>query len=311
MFREKHGEDCNQFMDSSLMDAVTIARIEQKPILVYMSSPLHENEEAFQKVLSSPSVVEYLKKDCVCWGCDVTSKYGYSLFLEMNFPILELPTVIMLMKKDETSPLTLLGVIRYSNGMNADQFLTSLNTVISGALAEIQEEELARQRIEENRRLAEQQQREYEAALEADRQMMESATAEETEESIVSPIDSTRSERMEVIREHIPIEPTEGELVRLRVVYPDGTKLQRNFLLSDDVGFLLDLVELDMYDNHMENELSELYMTMPRITVNENSRGKSFEDMNIKGNCVLRVRTRFVVSLNKFLLEYLVFRLPQ
>ena len=61
----------------------------------------------------------------------------------------------------------------------------------------------------------------------------------------------------------------EGELVRLRVVYPDGTKLQRNFLLSDDVGFLLDLVELDMYDNHMENELSELYMTMPRITVNE------------------------------------------
>lgn len=39
---------------------------------------------------------------------------------------------------------------------------------------------------------------------------MESATAEETEESIVSPIDSTRSERMEVIREHIPIEPTEG-----------------------------------------------------------------------------------------------------
>ncbi len=31
------------------------------------------------RVLSSPSVVEYLKKDCVCWGCDVTSKYGYSL----------------------------------------------------------------------------------------------------------------------------------------------------------------------------------------------------------------------------------------
>ena len=40
---------------------------------------------------------------------------------------------------------------------------------------------------------------------------MESATAgEETEESTVSPIDSTRSERMEMIREHIPIEPTKG-----------------------------------------------------------------------------------------------------
>lgn len=40
---------------------------------------------------------------------------------------------------------------------------------------------------------------------------MESATAEEeTEESAVSPLDTKRSERMEMIREHIPLEPTEG-----------------------------------------------------------------------------------------------------
>lgn len=40
---------------------------------------------------------------------------------------------------------------------------------------------------------------------------MESATtAEDTEEPTVSPLDSARSERMEMIREQVPVEPTEG-----------------------------------------------------------------------------------------------------
>ena len=48
---------------------------------------------------------------------------------------------------------------------------------------------------------------------------------------------------MEVIRAGIPAEPRGGEMLRIRVVYPDGTKLQRNFLPSDKVALLLNLVE--------------------------------------------------------------------
>ena len=62
---------------------------------------------------------------------------------------------------------------------------------------------------------------------------------------------------------------TLGDLVRVRVVYPNGTKIQRNFLSSDKLGLLLDLVVLDMYDNKMEQKLDELCLTVPRVNVNE------------------------------------------
>ena len=88
---------------------------------------------------------------------------------------------------------------------------------------------------------------------------------------------------MENIRQAIPTEPTTGmlndgkldiliilgDLIRVRVVYPNGTKIQRNFLLSDKLGLLLDLVTLDMYDNKMEQKLDELCLTVPRVNVNE------------------------------------------
>ena len=60
-----------------------------------------------------------------------------------------------------------------------------------------------------------------------------------------------------------------GDIVRLRVVYPDGTKLQRNFLETDDLSLLLDLVELDMYDNGMDEKPFELCMSIPRLVLNE------------------------------------------
>ena len=89
--------------------------------------------------------------------------------------------------------------------------------------------------------------------------------------------------KMETLRQVIPAEPTTGrsndkkwnvltilgDLVRVRVVYPNGTKIQRNFLSSDKLGLLLDLVALDMYDNKIEQKLDELCLTVPRVNVNE------------------------------------------
>ena len=58
-------------------------------------------------------------------------------------------------------------------------------------------------------------------------------------------------ERMETIRATIPVEPKSGDIVRIRVIYPSGTKLQRNFLSHDSVSLLYQLVELDMFDHGM------------------------------------------------------------
>ena len=73
-----------------------------------------------------------------------------------------------------------------------------------------------------------------------------------------------KAAKMEEIRRGIPMEPTEGEIVRLRIVYPDGTKLQRSFLASDRFGFVLDLIDLDIFDHNLGFPEFRLCMTMPR-----------------------------------------------
>lgn len=78
-----------------------------------------------------------------------------------------------------------------------------------------------------------------------------------------------KAERMEVIRAGIPAEPRGGEMLRIRVVYPDGTKLQRNFLPSDKVALLLNLVELDMFDHQMDIDAFELYVAIPKLCLND------------------------------------------
>ena len=53
-------------------------------------------------------------------------------------------------------------------------------------------------------------------------------------------------------------------MIRIRVVYPDGTKLQRNFLPSDPISLLYELVELDIYDHSMAIDDFQLVTTVSK-----------------------------------------------
>ena len=113
------------------------------------------------------------------------------------------------------------------------------------------------------------------------RESAASESVEETEEDTLpaQASDEASHEEMEILRSRIPAEPIEGgkarnesssgDIVRVRIVYPDGMKLQRNFLRSDDVGLLLDLVALDIFDHQLSYKLSELCMTIPKVSIDE------------------------------------------
>lgn len=74
----------------------TVAALEKKPLLVYLACSLHENYDHYNKwlicfvmssrLLAAPRVVETFQENYVCWGCDVSSRYGYSLAL-IPFPL--------------------------------------------------------------------------------------------------------------------------------------------------------------------------------------------------------------------------------
>lgn len=121
------------------------------------------------------------------------------------------------------------------------------------------------------------------------RESAASESVEETEEDTLpaQASDEASQEEMEILRSRIPAEPIEGgkarnesssgDIVRVRIVYPDGTKLQRNFLRSDDVGLLLDLVALDIFDHQLSYKLNELCMTIPKVSIDEVGDGSVVE----------------------------------
>ena len=94
-------------------------------------------------------------------------------------------------------------------------------------------------------------------------------------------------ERMEAIRARIPEEPksvddegrshVDGEIVRIRVIYPNGTKLQRNFLSRDLVSLLYQLVELDIIDHGMNIPSFQLCATASKDCIESVGIGGEFE----------------------------------
>ena len=60
-----------------------------------------------------------------------------------------------------------------------------------------------------------------------------------------------------------------GNIVRVRIVYPDGTRIQRNFFETDAIGLIFDLVELDAYDNNMELEPFQLVLSSPKCVFDQ------------------------------------------
>lgn len=105
---------------------------------------------------------------------------------------------------------------------------------------------------------------------------IEEPITEPITEPIMEPLpeDNDKASRMEVIRSNIPVEPKSqtsshnssigGDIVRIRVIYPNGTKLQRNFLPSDPVSLLYKLVELDIFENSMGIDSFQLCATMSK-----------------------------------------------
>lgn len=105
-FRDVYGDSCSQFLDSSLLDAVMFVSLfsYRLPFHLWkrnhwyciwhhhiMRIIIHLHRLSFlffltSRLLADRVVVEYLKENSVCWGCDVTSKYGYSLVLVHDVP---------------------------------------------------------------------------------------------------------------------------------------------------------------------------------------------------------------------------------
>ena len=155
------------------------------------------------RLLSNPIVVEHMKSRFVSWGCDVLSPHGYTFVLTPLIVIMTISSTnsvspsqnslfsSSLSKKTRTVPPRSLASsntkVFESNSIHPRQPHSPISRGTSRchrfpcprrSSSErprgtcIQFDRLKRQRQEEERRLMEEQRREYEAAVEADRRMV-------------------------------------------------------------------------------------------------------------------------------------------
>lgn len=137
------------------------------------------------------------------------------------------------------------------------------------AATELMEEEIPEDDInyEHDRRLVEEQQKEYERAMEESKIVAERREKEQE-------VERKRSEELELLKEErkvrkmsIPEEPHEGDLVRLNFRCPDGSTLLRNFPKHEQLELVYHWVEtndeIEFEDDARHFELLAGYPPQP------------------------------------------------
>jgi FAS-associated factor 2 len=69
-FERQHGRALVPFFNGSYKNAAAEGRINQKLLLIYIHSPLHEDADKFsEQTLCAATVLETINDHFVLWGC--------------------------------------------------------------------------------------------------------------------------------------------------------------------------------------------------------------------------------------------------
>jgi len=210
----------------------------QKLLCAYFAVPAVDGAEPTRPCLCEPSVRELLSECCVVWVGSLSQRDCAAVARQLGV-VRDRPAVLLLsaatrrgpylapFPSTEQQPKRLVVLARLDETAHADALLAAL--LKAGEWREWQQRIMARR--EENRRIREEQDREYEAALAADvARLDEERAAQERkrqEEEEERRREQERAERLQLL----PPEPAAGSAgcVSLRVRLPDGGTVERRF----------------------------------------------------------------------------------
>jgi len=244
---------------------------ENKFLVVYLHAPLHEHTPSFlSQTLNTDTLTSFLDDNLLVWGGSIHSADAYhtSQLLDASaFPFLALlachnPPHLTVLEHMEG-----LGGEGGEGGREGGLGVEGVLQRLTGAMAR-QQEVLARQEAAvreraERMRLQEEQNREYQEALEADRRREAGLAAErervrEEEErerrrmgEAKEEEERKRREAAEIIaakKARLPAEPPVGEkgALRLRLQFPHGKKMDRRFRGSDTMQVVRDFIDVSV-----------------------------------------------------------------
>jgi len=267
------------FVHGSYHDAVRAARAANKMLFVYLRSAYHDDAPRFEReTLCTEQVRDFLAINFISWMGDVRHQDAFQLSDSLRVESYPFSAVLL------PHGSQIVVVHRFLGFVSPDELVARLMSFLDAHSNIVQQQTVRTSVQDEARLLREQQDREFQEALERDRQRrrkeeeklrqeeqerQEQLLAMQREEEHKKAAQRARDQK----RARLPVEPPSGpEAVAVAVRLPDGTKIQRRFLSSHTMQSIFDWIESNelIVDGHAIDRY-QLVSTHPKRTFSDPS----------------------------------------
>uniref|UniRef100_A0A0D6QSY1 UBX domain-containing protein n=1 Tax=Araucaria cunninghamii TaxID=56994 RepID=A0A0D6QSY1_ARACU len=280
-FEREYGDCHPVFQRASFMEALRTSREEFKLLFVYLHSPEHPNTQVFcQETLCSEAVVEYVNQNFVSWGGNVRASEGFKMSNSLKASTFPFCAVVMPATNQRIALLQ-----QVEGPKSPDEFVAILQRVVEESGSVLTAARLEEEERRHNRRLREEQDAAYQAALEhdqarererqaeAERLQREAAEAERMrreEEEAIARAAQEAAEREALLEKRrqekavaLGVEPEKGpNVTQVLVRFPNGERKERRFHSSAKIQTLYDYVDSL---NCLHTEKYSLVSNFPRV----------------------------------------------
>ncbi|KAJ7534478.1 hypothetical protein O6H91_13G096400 [Diphasiastrum complanatum] len=262
-FEREYGDYHPHFQTTTFMDALRRATAEFKLLFVYLHSPEHVDSPAFcERTLCAEAVVQFVNENFVSWGADVRSSEGFQMSNSLRASTFPFCAVVMSSSNQRIALLQqVLEGLKSASELLAilQRVVEEQGSILVAARADQEERTL-------NRRLREEQDVAYRAALQADqereqrrqeeaeraaREAAEAETKRKEEEAAAAEAANIAAEREAALERRrqekaisLGLEPEKGPNVTQVVIrFPNGERRERRFHCSATVQSVYDYVD--------------------------------------------------------------------
>lgn len=305
-FSAAYGERAPRWQIHGWEVAAQKAQREGMFLFVYLHSHRHQDSQRFcRDTLCSPAFVDYINSTFVSWGGDV--RYPEANRLASSLQVSKYPYCALLAFSGARTRL-----LTYAEGMVGPEALAeALQTSLVEHEGILWEERLIQEQRDQDRRLREEQDAEYQRSLEADRLKQQERQRREEEErrlqvekeeeerqkreveetierkkrEISAIIASRRHEKKGMLLEE-PNADEDGVCV-IRVRFPSGEMNQRRFKMADEFQRVVHWVESLDGNSFLNFSLATTY---PRRVLSQEEFSSTLEMLNFAKQTALAIQ---------------------
>jgi len=248
-------------------------------VFVYLHSPLHPQSASFLRMLNGEDdglSVSSVLSDCVKWGGNI--HHAEASKVANDFRVSSYPFCALLVCKSRTS-VELFWRFDATAAITLSELCAKIGTAIAVYYPILREEESRRNRRREEMQLREEQDREFQQTLledqrrEAERQAQLEAErqAELQAQREVELAEQRAQSRLDNARSLLKDEPKTGNVARLRIMFPSGTRTERRFYITDTIEVIKAFVILHMHEKDIPITNFQLEMNYPKKVLNDES----------------------------------------